>query len=168
LKNHQDQIDPLIRENPRIMAIVAEGEAKGKAEGLREAILDLISDRFPALVVSQVQRTIAPTQNAEQLKKFYRQLLRASDEEEVAALLAQCFPPQNETKLRLEGEAQGLQEAISAVVSAHFSPEVVAQVQRTIAPIQDVEQLKKFLRQLVRASDEEEVYISLAQCFPTH
>ena len=71
-------------------------------------------------------------------------------------------------KLRLEGEVQGLQEAISAVVSAHFSPQVVAQVQQTIAPIQDVEQLKKFLRQLVRASDEEEVYTSLAQCFPTH
>ncbi len=74
------------------MAIVAEGEAKGKAEGLREAILDLISDRFPALVVTQVQQTIAPIQNIEQLKKFLRQLVRASDEEEVYISLAQCFP----------------------------------------------------------------------------
>lgn len=168
----QYQVDPLIRENPRIMAIVAEGKAEGKAEGraegLQEAILDLVSDRFPTLVVSQIQQAIAPTQDAELLKKFLRQLVRASDEKEVYASLAQCFPPRNEMKLRLEGEVQGLQEAISAVVSAHFSPQVVAQVQQTIAPIQDVEQLKKFLRQLVRASDEGEVYTSLVQCFPTH
>ncbi len=82
------------------MAIVAEGEAKGRAEGeakdkaesLREAILDLISDRFPALVVSQVQRTITPIEGVEQLKKFLRQLVRTSDEEEVYISLAQCFP----------------------------------------------------------------------------
>jgi hypothetical protein len=33
---------------------------------------------------------------------------------------------------------------------------------------QDVQQLRKFLRQLARMSDEEEVYASLAQWFPTH
>ena len=162
----QYQIDPIIRENPRIMAIVAEGEAKGKAEGLREAILDLVSARFPALVVSQVEQTIAPTQDVEQLKKFHHQLVRVSDEQEVPALLAQCFPLDGETKSRIECEC--IQDSILDVVSARFSSQVATRVQHTIAPVQDIQQLRKFLRQLARMSDEEEVYASLAQCFPTH
>jgi hypothetical protein len=59
---------------------------------LREATLGLVSERFPTWVVSQVQQTIALAQDAEQLKKFLRQLARASDEEEIYAALAKCFP----------------------------------------------------------------------------
>jgi len=158
----QYQIDPLIREDPTIMAIVAETEAKT----LRDAILDLISDRFPSLVVSQVQHTIAPTQDTELLKKLHRQLARVSDEREVPALLAQCFPPNGETKSRIECEC--IQDSILDIASARFSSQIATQVQHTIAPVQNAQQLRKFLRQLALVSDEQEVYALLAQCFPTH
>jgi len=96
----QYQYDALIMENPTIMELVAKslaegeakGEAKGKAEGLQEAILDLVSDRFSAQIVAQVQQTIAPAQDVQELRKFLRQLARASDEQEVQALLTQWFP----------------------------------------------------------------------------
>jgi len=84
-------IDPLIRENPTIRAIVAEEVAEAEARGLREAILDLVSARFSSQVVAHVQQTIAPRQDIEQLKRFFRQLLQVSDEEGVYASLAQCF-----------------------------------------------------------------------------
>jgi len=158
----QYQYDTLITENPTIIELVnkslAEGKAEGKAEGLQEAILELVSDRFPAQIVTQVQRAIAPAQNADQLKKFLRLLVRASDEQEVQALLTQCFPP--------EGKAEGIQEAILDIVSARFSSQIVAQVQRSIAPVQDIEQLRNFLRQLARMSDEQEVQALLIRCFP--
>ena len=95
----QDQIDPLLRESPTIMAILAddvatakaEALAEGEAKGLQEAILDLVGARFSSQVVAHVQQAIAPSQNVEQLKRFFRQLIRVSDEEEVYASLAQCF-----------------------------------------------------------------------------
>jgi hypothetical protein len=185
----QYQIDPLLRESPTIRAILAkdlseatakaraealaqgkaEGKAEGLAKGLQEAILDLVSDHFPALVVSQVQQTITTTQDIEQLRKFHRQVARVSDEQEVSALLAQCFPPQDSIRaIAVQNEAKGLREAILEFVNARFSPHVITEVQQTIEPIQDVEQLKMFFRQLVRVHDEEEVYASLAQCFWTH
>ena len=187
----QYQIDPLIRENPRIRAIAAEGEAKGLAKGLakgriegeikglQEAILGLVSDRFPALIVSQVQQTITPTQDIEQLKKFHRQLVRVSDEQEVPVLLAQCFPHQDEIDALItedptiraivaEGEAKILRETILDLVSDRFPAMVVSQVQQTITSTQDVEQMKKFIRQLARVSSEHEIPTLLARCFPTH
>jgi len=154
----QYQYDTLITENPTIMELVAKSLAEGKVEGIQESILELVSDRFPAQIVTQVQRAIAPAQNADQLKKFLRLLARVSDEQEVQALLTQCFP--------LEGKAEGIQEAILDIVSARFSSQIVAQVQQGIAPVQDVEQLRKFLRQLARMSDEQEVSALLTQCFP--
>ena len=174
----QYQIDPIMRENPRIMAIVAEGEAKGEAKGLQEAILDLASIRFPTLVISQVQQAIASSQDIEQLKKAHHQIALVSDEQEASALLAQCFPRQDQIDplirenptiraIAVQSEAKGLREAILDLVSARFSSQVVAQVQQTIAPTQDIEQLKRFFRQLIRVSDEEEVYASLARCFST-
>jgi len=172
----QYQIDPIIRENRTVIAIAAESEAKGRIEGeitgeikgLQEAILGLVSARFPALVISQVQQTIAPVQDTEQLKKFIRQLARVSDEQEVPALLAQSFPLQDEMKVRLEGKVKVLQETILDLISDRFPAPVISQAQQTIAPVQDTEQLKKFIRQLARVSDEQEVYALLAQCFPTH
>jgi len=156
------QYDALIMENPTIMELVAkslaEGKAEGKAEGIQEAILDVVSDRFSAQIVAQVQQTIAPAQDVQELRKFLRQVARASDEQEVQALLTQCFP--------LEGEIKGIQEAIFDVVSVRFSSQTVAQVQQTIAPVQDVQELRKFLRQLARASDEQEVSALLTQWFP--
>ena len=165
----QYQYDTLLMENPTIMELVAktlaegeakgkaEGEAKGKAEGLQEAIVELVSDRFSAQIVAQVQQTIAPAQDTERLKKFLRQLARVSDEQEVQALLTQSFP--------LEGEVKGIQEAILDVASARFSSQIVAQVQQTIAPVQDVQELRRFLRQLARMSDEQEVSALLTQSF---
>jgi hypothetical protein len=166
----QYQIDPLIRENPTIMAIAAEAEAKGKAEGeikgFQEAILAVVSNRFPTLVVSQIQQTIASSQNAGQLQKFLCQVANTSDEQEVSALLAQSFPSDEERKPCSEYE--WTQELILDLVSAGFSAEVVSQVQQAIAPIQDAQQLRKFHRQLARVSDEQAVLALLAQCFPVH
>jgi len=175
----QYKYDALITENPTIMELVAkslaEGEAKGEMKGemkgiikgLQEAILGLASDRFPALVVAQVQQTIAPVQDAEQLKKFLRQLARASDEQEIYALLTPYLSLQDKMKSRIEGEIEGIQESILDIVSDRFSSQIVAQVQQAIAPVQDVQQLRKFLRQLARTSDEEEIPALLTQCFPS-
>ena len=90
----------LFREDPVIGGMILEGELKGKIEGeikgeikgLREAILDIADDLFSPPVVAQVQQAIAPSQDTEQLRKFLRQLVRLSDEQEVLALLAQYFP----------------------------------------------------------------------------
>lgn len=181
----QYQVDPIIRENSTVMAIVAdevakaeakakaEGEIKGKVEGLQEAILELVSDNFSAQVVFQVQQAIAATQNIGQLKKFYRQIARISDEQEALALLAQCFPSYGEARSHSE-EARSrigyeyMQDMILDVVSDRFSSQVAAQVQQTIAPIQDAQLLRKFNRQLACVSNEQEVYALLAECFPTH
>jgi hypothetical protein len=107
-------IDPLIIESPTIRAILAKdvakaraevlakSEAEGKALGFQIAILDLVSDRFPDIVVSQVQQTIATTQDIERLKKFHHQVARTADEEEVSALLTQCFPPQQQIDPQLK------------------------------------------------------------------
>jgi hypothetical protein len=72
-------------------------------------------------------------------------------------LLTQSFP--------LEGEVKGIQEAIFDVVSACFSSQIVEQVQQAIAPVQDVQHLRKFLRQLARMSDEQEIQALLTQWF---
>jgi hypothetical protein len=60
------------------------------------------------------------------------------------------------------------QDAILDVVSSRFSSQAATRVHHAIAPVHDIQQLRKFLRQLARMSDEEEVYASLAQWFPTH
>ncbi len=132
--------------------------------------LDLVSDRFPAFIVSQVQQTIAPSQDIEQLKKFHRQLARISDEQEIPALLAQCFPLQyqidplireNPTIIAIaaeseaKGEAKGLREAILNVLHVRFAALATApQVQQAIAHIQDIEKLKELQRDLLLAPDE--------------
>ncbi len=187
----QYQIDPLIRENPTVMAIVADEVAKakakaeieGKIEGLREGIVAVVSNRFSAPVVSQIRQIITSSQDTEQLQNFLCQAVQASDEKEVLALLAKCFPHQDEmnppvtedptiraivAESEAKGEIKGLREAILDAVSANFSSQVVTQVQQTIAPIQDPQLLRKFNRQLARVSDEQEVYTLLFQCFPTH
>ncbi|HWS82642.1 MAG TPA: hypothetical protein VN207_00115 [Ktedonobacteraceae bacterium] len=178
----QYQIDPLIRENSTVVAIAAEaeakGEIKGELKGLRKAILAVVSNRFPALVISQIQQTITSSQDVEQLQKFLCQVAQMSDEQEVSALLTQCFPYQDEIDplitenptiraMVAEGEAKGIRNSILDFVSVRFSS-VAAQVQQTIAPIQDAQLLRKFNRQLVRVSDEQEVYALLAQHFPTY
>ena len=52
------------------------------------------------------------------------------------------------------------------VASVRFSPQLVALVQQAIAPSEDVQLLRKFLRQVVQLSDEQEVSALLAQFFP--
>jgi hypothetical protein len=160
----------LFREDPVIGGMILEGELKGKIEGeikgLQEAILSIVGARFSAQVTTQVQQTIAPLQDMEQLRKFLHQLAPISEEQEVYALLTQYLSFQDKMKSRIEGEIKGIQESILDIVSDRFSSEIIAQVQQTIAPVQDVQQLRKFLRQLLRTSDEEEVPALLTQCFP--
>jgi hypothetical protein len=94
----------------------------------------------------------------QQSRKFHRQLVRLSDERAVLALLADCFA--------LPGEVKGVQETILDVVSDHFSPQLVAQVQQAIIPVQDVQLLRQFHRQLMQLSDEQDVSALLARFFP--
>jgi len=171
----------LFREDPVIGGMILEGERKGELrgkiegeikgelrgkiegelEGLRKAILDVAEDLFSPPVVVQVQQAIAPSQDAEQLRKFLRQLVRLSDDQAALALLTQCFP-----EGKLKGKIEGIQDSILDIVSARFSPQVVAQVQQAIAPNEDVHQLRTFLQQVVRLSDEQEVSALLIQLFP--
>jgi len=156
----------LFREDPVIGGMILEGELKGKAEGraegkiegIQNSILDIVSDSFSPQVVEQVQQAISASQDEEQLRKFHRRLVRLSDEQEVLDLLAECFP--------LVGETKDLQGAILDIVSDSFSSQVVAQVRRTIATSQDAQQLRRFLRKVVRLSDEQEVSALLTECFP--
>ncbi len=64
----------------------------GEIKGLQEAILDVVGDRFSPQVVAQVQQTIVAVQDAQLLRMFHRKLVRASDEQEIFALLAEYFP----------------------------------------------------------------------------
>ena len=73
---------------------------------------------------------------------------------------------EGELKGRVEGKVEGVQDSILDIISDCFSPQIVAQVQQAIAPCQDVEKLKMFLRQLVRLSDEQEVLALLTESFP--
>jgi len=71
-----------------------------------------------------------------------------------------------EAKGEARGIIKGLQEAIIDLINDHFSTQVVTQVQKAIAPSQNIEQLKKLHRQIARVADEEEVYTLLSQYFP--
>jgi predicted transposase YdaD len=163
----------LFREDPVIGGMISEGERKGELKGkikgeikgLREAILDIADDLFSLPAAVQVQQAIAPVENAPLLRNFLRQLVQLSDEEELPDLLAECFPLPEDLLPRM-GEIQGLQEAILDVVGDRFSSQVTAQVQQAIAPVQDVPLLRKFHRQLVQLSDEQDVSALLAQLFP--
>ncbi|HWS82941.1 MAG TPA: hypothetical protein VN207_01635 [Ktedonobacteraceae bacterium] len=148
----------LFREDPVIGGMILEGELKGRIEGLRDSILDIVETHFSPQVVAQVRPAIMLSQNSEKLKKFHRQLFGMSDEEEILALLTECFP--------LPGEVKATQEMILDVISDRFSPQVVAQVQQAIALSEDVQLLRQFNRQVVRLSDEQEISTLLAQFFP--
>jgi len=67
-------------------------EIKVRIESLQEAILDIAGARFSAQVQAQVQQAIAPIEDIGLLRKFHLQLASLSDEQEVYALLEQCFP----------------------------------------------------------------------------
>ena len=159
----QYKCDNLLKEDPVIHSLIVQGELKGKTEGeikgLQDAILDIVSDRFSPEVVEHVQQAIGPSKNVQQLRKFLRQMFQVSNEQEVDTLLSQCFP--------LPGEIKGIQDSILAFVSDRFSPDVVEHVQQAIGSSQDIQQLKKFLRQLFRVTDGREVYTQLAEYFPT-
>lgn len=156
----------LFREDPVIGGMILEGELKGKAEGriegkiegIQDSILDVVRGGFSPQVVEQVQQVITASQDEEQLRKFLRRVVRLSDEQDVLDLLAECFP--------LIGETKELQGAILDIVSDSFSSQVVVQVRRTIAVCQDAQQLRTFLRKVVRLSDEQDVFALLAECFP--
>jgi hypothetical protein len=177
------QLHPLLAANPTIQNVIAEetakgvakglaeaeaivearGEARGIIKGLQEGILDLINDHFSTRVVTRVQQTIASSQDIDQLKKLHRQIARASDEEEVYALLTQCFPVQDE---KTKGEIEGIQVSIVDITHARFSPQVQAQIQQAIAPVEDMALLRKFHLQLACLADEQGVAALLDRCFP--
>ena len=167
----QYQLHPLLAENPTIQSVIAEETAKRVAKEvvvtLQEAILDLVNDRFPTLAVNQVQQTIAPSQNTEQLKKLHHQLARVSDEQEVYALLTQFLAVRNEEMKQeaLKGEIKGIQEAILDIANARFPIRFYNQIRQAIAPIEDVAQLREFLRQLACLADAQGISALLAQCF---
>jgi len=84
----QYQFDEFIDENPVVLERVARGEARGKIEGLQDAILNILHVRFAALATTtQAQQAIAHTQDVEKLKQLQRDLLLASDEQVAHALL---------------------------------------------------------------------------------
>jgi hypothetical protein len=171
----QYRLHPLMAENPTIQSVIAEETdkrvakevAKEVAKTLQEAILDLVNDRFPAIAVKQVQQTIAPSHNTELLKKLHHQLARTSDEQEVSALLTKFLAIRDEEikqEMRMN-EIQAIHEAILGVAN-RFPLRFYNQIQDAIAPIEDVAQLKEFLRQLAYITDKQEVPALLAQCFP--
>jgi len=194
--NMQYQLHPLLAEDPLIQSVIAHEVAHGVEQGIaqktaeleqrfpeelakevakslaeheaktiQESILDIVSDRFSSEIIAQVQQTIAPLQDIQQLRTFLRQIAPMSEEQEVYALLTQYLSLQG---TRIEGEIKGIQESILDIVSDRFSSEIIAQVQQTIAPVQDVQQLRTFLRQLARTSDEEEIPALLTQSFPSN
>jgi len=84
----QYQFDEFIDENPVVLERVARGEARGKIEGLQEAILNILQVRFPVLATTaQVRQTIASTQDVEKLKQLQQDLILASDEQAARVLL---------------------------------------------------------------------------------
>lgn len=162
---HQDYAPS--KEKLVIHGTILEEELKGRIKGLRDLILDVVKDHFSPQVVAQVQQTIAPSYNIEQLKKFLRQLVRLSDEQEVLALLTEYFP-QGERKGRIEGKLEGFREAILDVAFELFSLAAVVHVNYVIHVCQDGEQLRKFLHRLIRLSTEEELVALILECFPLH
>ena len=76
----QYQFDEFINENPVVLERVARGEARGKIEGLQDAILNLLQVRFPALAAApQAQKSITAVRDVEKLKQLQRNLLLAPD-----------------------------------------------------------------------------------------
>jgi ribosomal protein L29 len=71
-----------------------------------------------------------------------------------------------EAESEARGIARGLQDGIIDLINDHFSAQVVTRVQQTIAPAQNVGQLRQLHRQIARVSSEEEVDALLAQYFP--
>ena len=148
-----------LSDEQEVLALLTESfPLPGEVKAAQEMILGVVSARFSPGVAAQVQQAIASNQDTEQLRMFHRQLFRVSDEQEVLPLVVQCFP--------LSGEVKAVQKLILDIVSDHFSPQVVAQVQQAIAPSQDTGQLRLFLRQLFGLLDEQEVLALVSQCFP--
>jgi len=82
-----------VSDEQEVLALLTESfPLPGEIKGLQEAILDIVSDSFSPQVVTQVQQAIAPSQDVQLLRKFHRRLVRLSDEQEVFALLTECFP----------------------------------------------------------------------------
>ena len=82
-----------VSDEHEVLALLTENfPLLGELKGLQEAILDVVNDRFSPQLVAQVQQAIAPSQDLQLLRKFHRQLFGVSDEQEVSALLTECFP----------------------------------------------------------------------------
>jgi hypothetical protein len=69
---------------------------------------------------------------------------------------------------RTAGIAEGFKEAIlDSLDSRQFAAPIISAVQQAIAPVQSVEQLRAFFRQIALTTDEQTVSELLAQAFPT-
>ncbi len=73
---------------------VQDEDTKGEIKGIRVSILDIAGARFSPQVQVQVQQAIAPIEDIGLLRKFHLQLASLSDEQDVSALLEQCFSTQ--------------------------------------------------------------------------
>jgi hypothetical protein len=140
-------------------------ELKGMIKVGQDFILDIVEDHYSPQVIEQVKQAIAPCSNPEQLRKFFRQLARLPDDQKVLALLTECFP-QGERKGKIEGRLDGLREAILDVAFDLFSLPAVVHVNYVTYVCYDAEQLRKFHRQMVQLSDEEELVDLILECFP--
>lgn len=83
--------DELLAEDPYILKIKANAEARGKAEGrteeVREDILAVIEARFPALSEYAFER-VSRINTLDVLKLLLKRLVIAADEEEARSILA--------------------------------------------------------------------------------
>jgi hypothetical protein len=63
-----------------------------ESSDLEEAIVEIVSDRFSSEIVERVREVLAVHWDRQQVRKFLRKLFGVSKEEEVLALVAECFP----------------------------------------------------------------------------
>ena len=78
--------DDLLEEDPWVMEKVAEGEAKGKAEGASRELVRLVQGRFPALLRLAKAR-ITNGESLDVLDALIEHLWAASDEQAARQLL---------------------------------------------------------------------------------
>ncbi|MEO7019418.1 MAG: hypothetical protein ABI234_04645 [Ktedonobacteraceae bacterium] len=82
--------DPLLEESPWVQEKVAEGKAKGLAEGklesMRGVILKIIQNRFPALSAAAEKR-VEGMKQIKALDTLVDQLMQASNESEARVAL---------------------------------------------------------------------------------
>jgi hypothetical protein len=168
MRDHLPPEELLLVEDPAIAQLAAktftEGEIRGELKGLQETILKLTRGSFSIHVADKVKQAITPVQDSERLQEFLCQIARAADEQEIDALLARFFPSEPITPK--VDPLEEFRQSILAFANTRFSPQIVSAIQQAIVPVQDIQQLSKFLHQLFATADEQAVQELLIVCFP--